>query len=87
MKFGPVVLATLLPLAMTAATPNENEPGIDLSEKADLQTPRNCKLQSPGGGGPNQKRIYQIPCTGSELGSWNKGSTIKVVCKSNIGGA
>ncbi len=81
MKFASLVLATLLPLAMTAATPNE--PGIGLAERADLQTPKNCKLQGQG----NQKTIYQIPCQGSEVGSWNKGATIKVVCKTNVGGA
>jgi hypothetical protein len=81
MKPALVMLAGVLPLAMTAAI--TNEPDIDLIKKGDLASPQNCKLT---GGGGNGKKQFQIPCPGSEVGKWNNGATLKLVCKADIGG-
>lgn len=86
MKSPLIVLAIILPLAMTAAT--SGEPDIDFPDRLDLDLDNKQELTEGKRCQLNTKRAtWNVPCAGLKpSGRKNKGQAVKLVCKVDIDG-
>ncbi|PYH82255.1 hypothetical protein BO82DRAFT_364297 [Aspergillus uvarum CBS 121591] len=77
MKPESIILAVIVPLALSTAVPDKKDIDIDdLNQKEVLDPPKVCKLKAP-------RQHWTFPCACSEdSGTWTKSSNIRLVCHS-----
>ncbi|KAJ6029482.1 hypothetical protein N7499_000630 [Penicillium canescens] len=79
MKSAFIVLATILPLAMTAATPESPDLGfIKKEQELGQGQGRRCELTT-------FKQIRQVPCPGASQFTRGPGEKFSIICSFPIG--